>query len=62
MATHSSILTRRIGQTEEPGGLRSIGSQSQTQLKRLHTHAHDRLRRAYKAENIYSMTLQRQFC
>ena len=26
MATHSSILTRRIGQTEEPGGLLSTGS------------------------------------
>ena len=27
MATHSSILTRRIPWTEEPGGLESIGSQ-----------------------------------
>ena len=26
MATHSSILAWRIPQTEEPGGLRSIGS------------------------------------
>ena len=30
MATHSSILTWRIPQTEEPGGLQSIGSQGQT--------------------------------
>ena len=27
MATHSSILTRRIPWTEEPGGLQSVGSQ-----------------------------------
>ena len=30
MATHSSILARRIPWTEEPGGLQSMGSQSQT--------------------------------
>ena len=28
MATHSSILTRSIPWTEEPGGLQSMGSQS----------------------------------
>ena len=33
MATHSSILAWRIPWTEELGGLRSVGSQSQTQLK-----------------------------
>ena len=33
MATHSSILARRIPWTEEPNGLWSIGSQSWTQLK-----------------------------
>ena len=27
MATHSSLLTRRIPWTEEPGGLQSMGSQ-----------------------------------
>ena len=27
MATHSSILTWKIPQTEEPGGLQSMGSQ-----------------------------------
>ena len=27
MATHSSILAWRILQTEEPGGLQSVGSQ-----------------------------------
>ena len=30
MATHSSILAGRIPWTEEPGGLQSIGSQSQS--------------------------------
>ena len=30
MATHSSIVAWRIPWTEEPGGLQSIGSQSQT--------------------------------
>ena len=33
MATHSSILAWRIPWTEEPGGLQSIGLQSQTWLK-----------------------------
>ena len=33
MATHSSILAWRIPWTEEPGGLQSKGSQSQTRLK-----------------------------
>ena len=32
MATHSSILAQRIPWTEEPGGLQSMASQSQTQL------------------------------
>ena len=30
LATHSSILAWRILWTEEPGGLQSMGSQSQT--------------------------------
>ena len=38
MATHSSILAWEIPRTEEPGGLQSLGSQSQTQLKQLSTH------------------------
>ena len=33
MATYSSILAGKIPWTEEPGGLQSMGSQSQTQLK-----------------------------
>ena len=37
MANHSSILVWRISWMEEPGGLQSIGLQSQTQLKQLST-------------------------
>ena len=37
-ATHSSRCVWRIPWTEEPGGLRSIESQSRTRLKRLRTH------------------------
>ena len=40
MANHSSILAWRIPWTEEPGGLQSIQSQSQTLLKQLSTHTH----------------------
>ena len=43
MATHSSILTWRIPWTEEPGGIQSMGSQSQT---RLSDYTHTRLRSA----------------
>ena len=32
MVTQSSILAWRISWTEEPGGLKSVGSQSQTPL------------------------------
>ena len=39
MATHPSILAWRIPWTEEPGGLQFMGSQSQTQLKRLSRNA-----------------------
>ena len=39
MAIHSRILAWRIPWTEEPGGLQSIGSQSQTLLKQLSTQA-----------------------
>ena len=37
METHSSILAWRIPWTEEPGGLQSMGSQSQTRLMKLST-------------------------
>ena len=35
MATHSSVLAWRIPGMGEPGGLQSMGSHSQTRLKRL---------------------------
>ena len=35
MATHSSVLAWRIPGTGEPGGLPSVGSQSQTRLSDL---------------------------
>ena len=35
MAPHSSVLAWRIPGMGEPGGLPSMGSQSQTRLKRL---------------------------
>ena len=41
MATHSRILAWRMPWTEESGGLQSLGSQSQTRLKRLSTQAAD---------------------
>ena len=37
MATHSSILAWKILQTEEPGGLESLGSDT---TEHAHTHAH----------------------
>ena len=42
MATHSSILARKIPGTEEPGGLQSMGSQSWTRLS-THEHAYERI-------------------
>ena len=35
-ATHSSILAWKIPWTEDPGGLQSMTSQSQTQLNLVH--------------------------
>ena len=45
MATHSSILAWRIPWTEEPGGLRSTGSQRVgLDLKQFSIHVHRELR------------------
>ena len=38
MATHSSIFAWTILWTEEPGGLKSMGSQSWIEMKRLNIH------------------------
>ena len=40
MATHSSILAWRIPQTEQPGGLQSLGSQRVRHDWVAHTHTH----------------------
>ena len=42
MATHSSVLAWRIPGTGNPGGLLSMGSHSQTQLKRLSSSSSNR--------------------
>ena len=36
MANHSSVLAWKIPWTEEPGGMQSMGSQSQTRLSNTH--------------------------
>ena len=59
MATNSNILARKIPQTEEPGGLQSVGSQSvghgwtHTRVRVCvcwtHTHIHERQKFNYHA-------------
>ena len=50
MATNSSIPNWRIPWTEEPGGLQSMGLQSQTRLKRFSMHAFSSITWQDKAE------------
>ena len=38
MATHSSTLAWKVSWTEEPGGLRSMGSRESDTTERLHFH------------------------
>ena len=40
MATHSSVLAWRIPWTEEPDGLRSMGSQESDTIEGLNQHQH----------------------
>ena len=40
MATHFSVLARRIPWTEEPGGLQSIGHRELDMIEHVHTHTH----------------------
>ena len=47
MATHSGILAWRVSWTEEPNGLQSMGSQSQTRLSNTHTHTHTHTLRTF---------------
>ena len=46
MAIHSSILAWRIPQTEEPGGLYSLGSQELDMTKGLNHHHHSKKRKS----------------
>ena len=57
MATHSSLLAWKIPQTEEPGGLQSMGSQSRTLLS---THAQCNAR--YKNKVGISHILNSKVC
>ena len=50
-AAYYSILAWRIPWTEEPGGLQSMGSQSQTQLSDHHCHFH-----TYENEDLHTHT------
>ena len=60
MATHSSILAWRIPWREEPGGLQSRGSQSQTRLSdsltltHTHTHTHTQINNSGKEPLLYT--------
>ena len=62
IATHFSIHAWEIPWREEPGGLWSIGSQSQTQLKRFSTPTHIHAKHAancltYSPHLIHKATL-----
>ena len=65
MATHSSILAWKIPCTEDPGGLQSMGSQSQTLLinwAHVHTHTHTHIHthsRPLKAEEDVPLKLKK---
>ena len=52
MATHSSILTRIIPLTEEPGGLGSIGSCKSQACVTEHTHIHMKLAETEKLNKL----------
>ena len=56
MATHSNILAWRISWREEPGGLQSMGSQSQIWLKQLSTHTYMQKRKKKKPNQTSSST------
>ena len=59
MATHSSVLARRIPWTEEPGGLRSVESQRET-AEGLSTRTYT-LTYMYERENVKSLSRVRLF-
>ena len=53
MATHSSLLAWEIPGTEEPDGLQSVGSQSQTRLKQLSSLVCTRIHRALSQQECW---------
>ena len=53
MATHSSVLAWRIPGTGEPGGPSSMGSQSQTGLKRFSSSSRGSLKKQELQKSIY---------
>ena len=59
MATHSSTLAWTIPWTEEPGGLRSMGSQSQTRLNAFtftfHLHALEKEMAAHSSVLVWTI-------
>ena len=57
MATHSSILTWNIPRTKESGGLQSMGSQSQTWLKRLSSNTNKFIDRHTASVYVYILYL-----
>ena len=61
MATHSSVLAWRIPWTEEPGGLQSMGSQSQTQLSDLARLHGPRVLLQEPGVKVYSLTYNLDF-
>ena len=63
MATQSSVLAWRIPGTGEPGGLPSMGSHSQTQLKRLSSSSSKFINAwSQLARRCLEFTLQKYLC
>ena len=61
MAIHSSILAWKTPWTEEPGGLQSIGSQSQTRLKRLSSSSSMQYLRPTYSKKLFVIYLKLKF-
>ena len=53
MATHSSVLAWRIPGMGEPGGLLSMGSQSQTRLKQLSSSTYIILFKLFRSVKLF---------
>ena len=58
MATHSSLLAWRIPWREKPGGLHSVGSQSQTQLRQLSMHSDATYFSSFNRSSFFSLDLK----